>query len=172
MPQVFHGYATLRGADNRQVTLRYNMGEFTGADAGTEYEAAVAALGQITGALENVTDAVLVQSGVIQANAILGGNGAGDLFEKALVNVWAVNESDPLDVEARAQIYIPAPVIGLFQTAAGPGRNIVDVTDADLQQYVQQLAQHALISDGETIQTGSGTAGIDSGKRISKPFKV
>lgn len=172
MAQIFHGYAKLRGADNREVTLRFNMGEFAGADAGAEYEAAVSALGQITGALENVTEAVLVQSGVIQATPVLGGNGAGDLFEKALVNVWAVNIQDALDVEARAQIYIPAPVIGVFQTATGPGRNIVDVTDAALQQYVQQLSEHALISDGETINLLSGTAGIDSGKRISRPFKV
>lgn len=172
MAQVFNGYAVLRGADNRESRLEYNMGEFTEATPGAEYEAAVAALGQITGALEAVTDAVLVQSGVVQATPKAGGNGAGDLFEKALVNVWAVNESDPLDVEARSQIYIPAPSIGIFMGATGPSRNRVDVADADLIQYVQQLAQHALISDGETIQTTSGSNGMDTGKRITRKFSV
>lgn len=170
MPTKFDGYAVLKGADDRTQRMIFHMGTFTDISAGAEFLLAKSALDDITGALEAVTDAELIQTGVVEVGAVASTAGAGDLFEKALVNVWAINEEDPEDVEAKAQIYIPAPTIGIFQTATGPGRNRVDVSDAALQQYVQQLAQHALISDGETIQEGSGVAGMDSGRRVVRKF--
>lgn len=173
MASRYGGYITLRGADNRETRALFDLGEFDDIDGqGDEFLAARNALDAIVAEYADVTDAVIVQSGVVETPAPVGGNGAGDLFEKALINVWSVNENDDLDVESKSQIYIHAPSIGIFQTATGPGRNRVDTADADLQAYIAALAANAYISDGETIQTSSGVAGMDSGRRIVRKFKV
>lgn len=60
---------------------------------------------------------------------------------------------------------IPAPVVGIFQAATGPGNNIVDMTDADLLAYaaIFYSTGQAFISDGESLVVGSGL----DGQRVS-----
>lgn len=173
MPTRFSLGLTLRGANGRTRPLTLDMGIFTGVDAGAEYLEAVTAAGQITGALDAVTDAIIaerrIQSVELLSTAVPA---AADLFENAMVNVHSLDENDPDALAHIAQIYIPAPVIGVFQTATGPGRDIVDVNDADLTQYVQQLEQHALISDGETIQVSLGVGGMVDGRRVVRKVRL
>jgi hypothetical protein len=83
-----------------------------------------------------------------------------------------LDEDDPTAVEHVSQIFIPAPVIGIFSAPTGALRDVVDVTDADLTQYVQQLSQHAYVSDGETIQTASGDDGMLNGRRVIRKVRL
>ncbi len=63
----------------------------------------------------------------------------------------------------KANIKIPAPVIGIFQNPTGPGANIVDVLDAALVTYgdLFKTGNECYISDGEDLDS------LVSGKRIS-----
>ncbi len=63
----------------------------------------------------------------------------------------------------KANLKIPAPVIGIFTAASGGGANTVDMSDVDLTTYLDMFKStgECYISDGEDL-----SAGI-SGKRIS-----
>lgn len=165
----FVGHAILRGLNNRTLRKTYDLGDFTGA---TAYADASNAMTQITGALEAVTDATLAEWGLTSVEDSSAAAGAGDLFENAMVNVYSLDEDDATAVEHVSQIYIPAASIDIFSAATGELRDIVDITDAALTQYVQQLAQHGYISDGETIQVGSGDDGMLNGKRVIKKVRL
>jgi hypothetical protein len=169
----FQAYVVLKGLNGRTLRKVYDLGEFNDLDPGDQYNGAHGAYTQIVGALDTVTDGVIVGSGII--SAILddaGLPGAGDLFENAMVNVYTLDEDDPTAVEHVSQIFIPAPVIGIFSAPTGALRDVVDVTDADLTQYVQQLSQHAYVSDGETIQTASGDDGMLNGRRVIRKVRL
>lgn len=63
----------------------------------------------------------------------------------------------------KANVKIPAPVIGIFTAATGLGANIVDISDTDLLTYLAIFEDggEAYISDGETMDMPL------TGKRIS-----
>lgn len=63
----------------------------------------------------------------------------------------------------KANLKIPAPVIGLFTASSGGGANVVDMSDAALVTYLAlfESGNECYISDGEDL-----VAGV-SGKRIS-----
>ena len=63
----------------------------------------------------------------------------------------------------KANLKVPAPVIGAFLDIVGPGANQIDVTDVAVLAYVGLFAAggKCFISDGETVLN------IVSGKRIS-----
>lgn len=63
----------------------------------------------------------------------------------------------------KANIKIPAPVIGIFTASSGGGANVVDMSDVDLVSYMDLFKSGAecYISDGEDLVSGV------SGKRIS-----
>lgn len=171
MPSKYEGTVTLKALNGRKVSKVYDLGTFDGVSAEVEFGEANNALVQIAGALADVTDAVIVKQTLTLIMVDDPGlAGDGDVTEYALLNVWSLDEDDPTAVEHAAQHYIPAPTIGIFAGAVGADRDRIDRADADLQQYVQQVAQHAFISDGETIQTASGVGGMDSGKRITRKY--
>lgn len=62
----------------------------------------------------------------------------------------------------KANIKVPAPVIGIFMNATGPGANVVDILDVDLNTYtdVFKVGGEAFVSDGEDLDF------LLSGKRI------
>lgn len=62
----------------------------------------------------------------------------------------------------KANIKIPAPVIGIFMNATGPGANVVDILDVDLNTYTDVFkdAAEAYVSDGEDLDF------LLSGKRV------
>jgi len=94
--------------------------------------------------------------------------GLGDLSKQALVNVWAEDPENTLDVLAISQVFIPAPVDTLFMAASGSGYNDVDPSDALLQEFINMLAAGAYISDHEVIDTGTAVNGIENGRRVSR----
>ncbi|GAI34776.1 unnamed protein product, partial [marine sediment metagenome] len=62
----------------------------------------------------------------------------------------------------KANLKVPAPVIGIFKDTTGFGADEVDITDADLVTYMDlfKSGQECYISDGEDLNKGM------SGKRI------
>lgn len=167
MPQFFSGYVVLRGNNAKTTRINYDLGEFTAATPGDEYEAAVSAITQIVGALDTITDAEIAEYGLGAALADSGavpGDGV-NVFEVAAVSCYV---SAPAEVPKFATVNVPAPVDGIFMAASGEGKDIVDVTDAALQQYVQQLSEHAFVSDGEQINITNPNGGVRRGRRITR----
>jgi len=171
MTSRWQGKIKLKGLNGKTLSKTYDLGEFTGADFGAEALLAQSALGQISGALGDVTQAEIAEESLSNVVPYTVG-GLGDLFENAMVNVWTLDEDDPTALEHISQIYIPAPVDSIFQTPSGPGHDIVDVTNATLEQYVEQVADHAFVSDGETIQQGSGVDGMIDGRRVVRKVRL
>lgn len=67
------------------------------------------------------------------------------------------------DGQGNATLDIPAPMEEIFMTLAGKGNNIVDVTDADVLNYVAlfSAAGKAYISDGESVDV------LKEGRKVS-----
>jgi len=173
MATRFLGGWKLRGANGKTVFKSIDLGVITDTPAAAEYGEAVNRMGLLRTALEAVTDAVVAEERIASLAVLSAATPAeGDLFENALVNVWTLNTEDANAIEHISQIYIPAPTIGLFQTATGPGRDVVDTADADLTSWVAALAANAEVSDGETIQTGTGTNGMSDGRRVVKKVRL
>lgn len=61
-----------------------------------------------------------------------------------------------------ADLVIPAPVAAVFQTADGPGSDIVDVNATVVSDYINMFkaAGQAYISDGETVADASQARGV------------
>jgi len=164
---VFYATVSFEGADGKQVKRKFDLGDFATGTPDGDYAAADNAITQITGALATITDAAIrkvLLTGVQSEDLVTAG--AGNVFENALLNVYL----DAGGVKV-TQLYVPAPVIGIFLTATGPGRDKLDIADADVIQYVQQIAQHAFVSDGEQVDT-TVSNGIDGGKRVVRDLKL
>jgi len=161
----FFGSIEFRGLNGKLTTRRWKL-QTTGTD-GTAFEAAVAALDAIKDEIDPITEASIndvTVSFVTEAYVV----GAGDLTKNALLNVWAEDPANAIDVLAISQVYVPAPVIGIFQGTSGTAMDIVDVNDADLQAFVDALAANAYISDHEVIDTGTAVNGIENGRRVTR----
>jgi hypothetical protein len=170
MPNTYYGSIGLRGYDGRISTIQYDLGTFAGADPGQNHEDAQDALNQIRGALVDITAADLAFVRLterVQEFDTIPTNEDARVHEVAAV-VCHLNAAGT--VGKYVTLYVPAPVDGVFLGDEGDGetKNIVDVNDADLQQYIQQVAQHARVSDGEQINTSTGAGGIRSGRRITR----
>lgn len=163
----------LRGANGRTLFKSVDLGVITDTTPEAEYGQAVAAMAALRPLFAAVTDAVIAEERIASI-AVLDGStpASGDLFENAMVNLWTLNTEDANAVEHTSPYYIPAASISIFQTATGPGRDIVDLADADLVAWVAAMATYVEISDGETVQTGSGTDGMANGKRVVKKVKL
>lgn len=162
----FQGTISFKGQNGKVVKRYIDLGDFsTGTPAG-DFGAAEAAITQIAGAVASVTDATLSSvtlTGVVSED---GAVGAGDIFENAMLSVF-------LDAagEKVTQWYLPAPSIGAFLATEGKNRDVVDTNDTDVIQLVQQLSQHAYVSDGEQINTTVNN-GIESGVRVVRNLKL
>lgn len=140
------------GGDNTSV-LRY---ELTAAD----YATAVTDTAIILAALQAITDAVVRKYSI---NHVYGE--AAFSFPAATVQVENKASITVLlegNDNKKANIKIPAPVIGLFVDATGGGSNVVDLSDADLVTYFTLFTtgNECLLSDGEVADS------MVSGKRI------
>ena len=159
----------IKGLNGRTVPKSYDLGTFDDVSLEVEFGNANNAAVQIAGALDTIILGAIVKQtlsyDMVDDNSIPGG---GDTTEYAALNVWTLDEDDPTAVTHIAQHYIPAPADTIFEGVIGKDRDRIDRQDADLAQYVQQVSQHAFISDGETIQMGAGVNGMDGGKRIYK----
>ena len=111
---------TLRGTDNEKSSITYDLGDFTGADAGADFLAALGAANQIRGALVDITDANVAEEAV--RHVISSDNqlpAAADVYEEALLTVHL---ADPAEAEKVALLRVPAPSIGVFVAATGADR--------------------------------------------------
>jgi len=161
----FFGFVELRGLNGKTTRKEWKMQQ-TGTD-GAAFTAALDGLIDIKDALDNITEATVQDYGVryvVEGYTI----GLGDLTEQALVNIWAEDPLNTLDALAISQVYIPAPVAGLFVAASGANMDVVDVADSALQSYIGVLAAEAFVSDHEVIDTGAGTAGMENGRRVTR----
>lgn len=134
-------------------TLRYDLRAALYADAVTASSAIIAALNAIT-------NAVIRRYAIhtkFREDAFAYPAAGVELEDKASLSVSLAG------VDKRANLKVPAPVIGMFTAASGPGANIIDVLDADTLTYVAlfESGAEAYISDGEDVDA------LLSGKRIS-----
>jgi hypothetical protein len=94
-------------------------------------------------------------------------SGDADVHEYATITCYL---NAPGEAEKVTNIRVLAPVDGVFAGTEGELYDQVDTADADLVQYVQQLSQHAYVSDGEQINTGTGANGMKGGRRNARSF--
>lgn len=174
MSGSFFGSVVLRGANAKTSTLKFELGttaDFGGLSDEADFGSAQNALNQIVGALDAVTDAVIATKNIIFVDGDDLDSAiptSGDVFERAAVVTFL--EEIPDVPQKYHTLNIPAPVIGLFMAANGELRDKVDPSDADLQQYIQQVAQHAFVSDHEQIDDTKSNMGILSGRRVVSRF--
>lgn len=136
------------------TTLRYQLRSADAAAAATDSAAVIAALNAVT-------------------NSVMARYAFGERYEE---NAFAypaagVENEDKASLtcllttsgQKKANLKVPAPVIGIFVDATGPGANVVDTSDVDLGTYVDlfKTGAECYISDGEDLDS------LLSGKRIS-----
>lgn len=169
LPNAFYGRISLIGTNGDKVPLTFLLGKVV---SGTfEYTQAVNALNQIRSGLAAVTNANIALTAIeatFSVDETLPESPPADLTKAAVVNVLTIDANGDAD---KATIYIPAPSDGIFIGTTGEALDQLDTQDADLINYVQQIAQHAFISDGEQIDTSQGYDGMNPknpGGRISR----
>jgi len=118
------------------------------------------------------TAAIIAALAAVSASTIVGYR-INDVFHEGSVSYPAagVENEDKASVTVllttgggkKANLKIPAPVIGIFQGTSGYKANIVDTADADLLTYLDLFKSggECYVSDGEDLDE------IMSGKRIS-----
>lgn len=164
---AWFGTSEWRGLNGKITTKRFQIKVDTGTPVPSQFAEAVTNHDAIVAALDNITDATLQDKAVsytVQSYAI----GVGDITESALLNVWAEDVDNDIDVLAISQLYVPAPNIGIFMGTSGADMDIVDRSDAQLQAFVDAVAAGAYISDHETIDTGTAVNGIENGRRVRR----
>lgn len=152
---------TLRGYGARdKTTLRFQLD--TDANPLPDHIAARDAANQIRGSLVDVTDAFVVQEKVtdifFEDNQRPPDN--VDVYEEAAISVYL---NPPTEAEKLHTLRIPAPIDALFLSDG----ETVDTANGLLIQYVQQIAQHAYVSDEEKIDTTADN-GIKYGYKRTK----
>lgn len=161
---------TLVDSHNEKSTMRFDLGTFDGGvDDGADFISAQSAANQIRGALVDITDANVAKESL--TNVISEDNQlpAGEILitEEAVI---LVHLNAPTEAQKLHALRVPAPTDAAVFLANGVD---VDPTAALVVQYVQQVAQHAMVSDDEAIDVNSGKYGngIDSGYKRTKSRK-
>lgn len=135
-------------------TLTFIMRESLFATVQTDVATVLAALGAVTNSV--ISDYAVKE--VFSENAFAYPAAGIENEDKASITVLLAGAGSK-----KANIKIPAPVIGLFTAPSGGGANVVDLSDADLITYTDIFRSGAecTISDGEDLSL------LVSGKRIS-----
>lgn len=148
-------WLTVTLADNgdNRCTKTYQL---RGADEITAQADATA----IRAALNAITNAIVVSYSVsnrYEEDAI-SFPGAGVEIEDKLSMTCLLTSGSK-----KANLKVPAPVIGAFVAPTGPSANICDITSSEVADYAGLfgIAGHAYISDGEDLDQ------LLSGKRVS-----
>lgn len=167
MASYFDYALTLRDSRGLTTTMNFDLGLFSGPDIGAEYISARSAATQVRGSLVDVTTAFVSKERLslrLSDDDQLPAPGVADITDEALVSVHL---NPPTELRKMHGVRIPAPISAIFLQ---DGLR-VNVTNALLVQYIQQLSQHVFVSDGENINTNSGSDGIDSGYWRSRAKK-
>lgn len=136
------------------TTLQFALRDATAAGAETDALAVLAALAAITNSV--ISDRYLKNK--FSENALAYPAAGVENEDKASITCLLAGAGNK-----KANLKVPAPVIGLFTAASGGGANVVDLSDADLVTYTDLFKSGAecYISDGEDLVS------LVSGKRIS-----
>lgn len=138
------------GSNSKVKSMTFDGQEISDVDLGTEMALAHAALEAIVLELRDVTDANIHRYYVsVDGTGTVGGVPANaDVFEEAVMSLDVAAPGEPTKLATRG---IPAPSLAIFQSSTGPGRDVLDTSDADVVAYVAALQANVLISDGEEI---------------------
>ncbi len=149
-------FASVTVVDNgaNVTTLQYALRGATAVDALADANAVLAAFQAVTDAV--VSDWYLKNK--FSENALAYPAAGIENENKASITCLLTGAGNK-----KANLKIPAPVIGIFTAASGGGANVVDMSDADLVTYLDLFKStgECYISDGEDLSAGV------SGKRIS-----
>jgi LPS O-antigen subunit length determinant protein (WzzB/FepE family) len=140
-----------------KTTLNLDIGE------PADHLAAQSAVTQIVGALDDVTKATIrkvMLTEIISEDGTRPVDTSADTFEECAIATYL---NDALDQEKLHTVRIPAPIDAMFLNDA----QTLDTANALVIQYVQQLSQHAFVSDGEQINDAIDD-GIKYGYKRSK----
>ena len=155
---------------NNKFTMRWYS-------TGTVYATAEQLNLAMVTSLEKITQCKIIEAGFthrfVEADQTpLAAYGEGE--KKAMISCALITETPPNPGQTKfAQILIPAPVESLFLATAGDGANIVDVTNADLIDFLNNFYEGAgllpalTLSDFQMIKDPSVAANI-SGKRVTR----
>jgi len=146
-------YLTLGGLNGKTTRLAYELVAANYADA-SDARAAIMTV------LNDITDSVIQKSELVEVEVITDSTG-GDIFEVAAIVARLTTAGKT------AVLNVPAPNIGIFQSAVGHERDQVDTNDGALLDYVTQLAAVVKVSDGETL---AGT--VKSGRRVTRKLSA
>jgi hypothetical protein len=161
----------IRGNNGKVGRQTFDLGDFTEASPGADFEAALSAANQIRGSYADVTDGNIAFVSVghtTEASGAVPTNGA-DVHEFATVSCHL---NAPAEAEKLTTVKILAPSDGIFIGTEGLDYDTIDRADANLVQFIQQLAQHAFVSDGEQIDESSGVNGMKAGRRNARSYRL
>lgn len=135
-------------------TLQYALRAVDFATATTDTATIIAALNSVTNSL--ISDYYIKNKFSEDAFAYPGAGVENE--DKASITVLLSGAGNK-----KANLKIPAPVIGIFTAPAGGGANVVDLSDVALTAYTDMFkaAGQCTLSDGEDMTS------TVSGKRIS-----
>jgi len=145
---------TLVDNGGNTTTKRFELRSADAATAVVDSAAVIAALGAIT---NSVISAYRYGEEFLEGAFAYPAAGVENEDKASITVLLATNGAK------KANIKIPAPVIGMFVAPTGPSANVVDIADAALVTYMDlfKAAAECYISDGEDLDSGV------SGKRIS-----
>ena len=173
MAEQFDYKVVLVDATGNKTAMSYDLGTFDTGTSGGDFDAAVSAANQIRGALVDVTDANVFSERLINR---VSDSDALPVGENIIITEEAsviVHLNAPGTLQKLHRLRIPAPTDAAVFL---PDSDNVGPEIALLVQYVQQVAQHSQVSDGESIDTTSGphANGIadPAGGRITKGRKL
>lgn len=158
------GYAwyEMIGGDGQKTTLRYQLqevGTIPGPPTQEDLLDLYMAADAIRAALVDLTGANINGWGVdIRGEGATGGlpDGGVDIKEEAVIRVDITPDNEP---QKATLVRVPAPVDDIFVATVGENRNVLDVTNADVIEFVTALRAHALVSDGEEIKADNPLSG-------------
>lgn len=157
MPDYAYKISLQGATQNNRTSLNFTLNEI-------DFVTAAGVANQIRGALVAITGAFIRKetlSETLSEDNQLAPAGV-DCQDRLRVSCHL---NAPTELEKLHTLTIPAPVAGILDASGEEA----DLTNAALQQYVQQISQHALVSDGESIDTSTGTAGMKDSWMISSP---
>lgn len=150
----YSGFVTLMDSGGNKTTKSFEMSVATAADAETAMAALVADL-------DAVTDAKVMAYGVVHnyAESDTAYPATGEIEEQALLTLAIDGQADK-----KATLTIPAPTIGIFVASSGANKNVVDIADTVLLDYVN----HFLVGGEFRISDGEVGGTLEKGKRIHR----
>jgi len=118
------------------------------------YASAITAAGQIKGALVDITDAFVTKETVSEVIFEDNQRPADDVdcYEEAALVCYL---NAPTDAEKLHVLRVPAPIDAMFMADG----ETVDTSNALVLQFVQQVGDHAFVSDHEQIDYSAGNDG-------------